>query len=493
MLTIDKILPFLNNEFIEDASKNKKTFLKGTELFKRGYQKLGVQWLSHLFENGLGGILADDMGLGKTLQTLSFIATNKEKIKNPVLIVVPTSLVYNWKQEIDLFTPQLKVAIIDGAPSKRKNLIKNLHKYDVVITSYTLLKKDIDFYKELEFSICIADEAQNIKNPYSQNAEALKSLNAKTRFALTGTPIENSLSELWSIFDFVLPGFLGSYNSFKEKFEKPISSGNQATLQKLRKIISPFILRRIKTEVLNELPEKIESFVYAEMTSEQKKIYSAYLKNAKMEIENEIKRNGFEKSQIKILSILTRLRQICCHPAIFLEDYHKGSGKLELLQELISDALEANHRIIVYSQWVEMLQIIRKMLNDLNYEYFYLDGSTKSDERIDMVNKFNSGERSIFLISLKAGGFGLNITGADIVIHYDPWWNPAVEEQAAARAHRIGQKNVVQIYKLIAKDSIEEKIVKLQQKKKDLFDSVITANQTFLSKLTKEEIMELLE
>jgi len=427
------------------------------------------------------------------LQTLSFIATNKEKIKNPVLIVVPTSLVYNWKQEIDLFTPQLKVVIIDGAPSKRKNLIKNLHKYDVVITSYTLLKKDIDFYKELEFSICIADEAQNIKNPYSQNAEALKSLNAKTRFALTGTPIENSLSELWSIFDFVLPGFLGSYNSFKEKFEKPISSENQATLQKLRKIISPFILRRIKTEVLNELPEKIESFVYAEMTSEQKKIYSAYLKNAKMEIENEIKRNGFEKSQIKILSILTRLRQICCHPAIFLEDYHKGSGKLELLQELISDALEANHRIIVYSQWVEMLQIIRKMLDDLNYEYFYLDGSTKSDERIDMVNKFNSGERSIFLISLKAGGFGLNITGADIVIHYDPWWNPAVEEQAAARAHRIGQKNVLQIYKLIAKDSIEEKIVKLQQKKKDLFDSVITANQTFLSKLTKEEIMELLE
>ena len=427
------------------------------------------------------------------MQTLSFIATNKEKIKNPVLIVVPTSLVYNWKQEIDLFTPQLKVVIIDGAPSKRKNLIKNLHKYDVVITSYTLLKKDIDFYKELEFSICIADEAQNIKNPYSQNAEALKSLNAKTRFALTGTPIENSLSELWSIFDFVLPGFLGSYNSFKEKFEKPISSENQATLQKLRKIISPFILRRIKTEVLNELPEKIESFVYAEMTSEQKKIYSAYLKNAKMEIENEIKRNGFEKSQIKILSILTRLRQICCHPAIFLEDYHKGSGKLELLQELISDALEANHRIIVYSQWVEMLQIIRKMLDDLNYEYFYLDGSTKSDERIDMVNKFNSGERSIFLISLKAGGFGLNITGADIVIHYDPWWNPAVEEQAAARAHRIGQKNVLQIYKLIAKDSIEEKIVKLQQKKKDLFDSVITANQTFLSKLTKEEIMELLE
>lgn len=460
----------------------------------REYQKFSVMWLSHLYQNGFGGILADDMGLGKTLQVLAFIEANKDKLLESCLIVAPTSLIYNWEQEIKRFTPSLRAIVIDGTPKKRNEMIERVKDFDIVITSYPLLKRDIELYKDIHFSVCIIDEAQHIKNPLSLSAEVVKSIKASCCFALTGTPLENSLAELWSIFDFVLPGYLGSYNRFSERFEKPIVKNNDSSvLEDLRKMISPFVLRRLKSEVLNELPEKIETQIMVEMTQEQEKVYKLYLTRAKKEIEDEINKNGFEKSQIKIFSILTRLRQICSHPSLFIEDYNDSSGKLELLEEILSDSIEAGHRAIIFSQWTEMLSIIKERVTRMSLDYFYLDGSTKAEDRMEMINRFNSGEKKLFLISLKAGGFGLNLTGADVVIHYDLWWNPAVEDQATDRAYRIGQDKAVQVFKLITRGTIEEKIYELQQKKKHLFDSVITPNQTFLSKLTQEEIMEILE
>ncbi|ACM59596.1 SNF2 family DNA or RNA helicase [Caldicellulosiruptor bescii] len=459
----------------------------------RDYQKLGIKWLSSLFENELGGILADDMGLGKTLQVLGFILANKQKIKKPVLAIVPTSLIYNWKQEIEKFAPGLKTLIIDSTPAKRKKAIEKIPEYDIVITSYALLRKDIELYKDINFSVCILDEAQYIKNPHSQIKLAVKEIWADTKFALTGTPIENNLIELWSIFDFILPGYLGGAEKFVERFAMPIYSGNNDVLEKLKKLIKPFVLRRVKQDVLNELPELIETNIQVAMSPEQEKIYKQFLVSAKKEIEKEIDSVGFEKSQIKIFSLLTRLRQICCHPKLVFEDYKGSSGKMEALKEILQDSLESGHRVIIYSQWTSMLSIIKKMLDKEKILYFYLDGATKAEDRVEMVNRFNSGERNVFLLSLKAGGFGLNITGADVVIHFDAWWNPAVENQATARAHRLGQKNVVQSFKIIAKNSIEEKILALQQKKKDLFDSLIEASEYFISKLTKDEIMDLLE
>jgi len=458
----------------------------------RDYQKLGIKWLSSLFENELGGILADDMGLGKTLQVLGFILANKQKIKKPVLAIVPTSLIYNWKQEIEKFAPGLKTLIIDSTPAKRKKAIEKIPEYDIVITSYALLRKDIEFYKDIDFSVCILDEAQYIKNPHSQIKLAVKEICADAKFALTGTP-ENNLIELWSIFDFILPGYLGGVEKFVERFAMPIYSGNNNALEKLKKLIKPFVLRRVKQDVLNELPELIETNIQVAMSPEQEKIYKQFLVSAKKEIEKEIDSAGFEKSQIKIFSLLTRLRQICCHPKLVFEDYKGSSGKMEALKEILQDCLESGHRVIIYSQWTSMLSIIKKMLDKEKILYFYLDGATKAEDRVEMVNRFNSGEKNVFLLSLKAGGFGLNITGADVVIHFDAWWNPAVENQATARSHRLGQKNVVQSFKIIAKNSIEEKILALQQKKKDLFDSLIEASQSFIGKLTKEEIMELLE
>jgi SNF2 family DNA or RNA helicase len=460
----------------------------------REYQKVGVRWLSHLYLNGFGGILADDMGLGKTVQVLSFISACKDRIAGPCLVVAPTSLVYNWQQEAKRFTPNLKTVVVDGTPAKRSEIIEKLKDYDIVITSYSLLKRDIDLYKGLEFSVCVVDEAQHIKNPQSLSKEAVSRINAKCCFALTGTPIENNLSELWSIFDFVLPGYLGTHTRFSERFEKPIVRQNdEKALKLLQKMISPFVLRRLKKDVLSELPEKIETNLEVSMTPEQENIYKLYLLKAREDIKNEIEQKGFEKSKIKIFSILTRLRQICCHPKLFLENYEGSSGKLELFEEILEDVLESGHRAIVFSQWTEMLRILEERIKERGFEYFYLDGSTKSEERIDMANRFNSGQKQVFLVSLKAGGFGLNLTGADVVILYDLWWNPAVESQAMDRAHRIGQENSVQVFRLITKNTIEERIFELQQKKKDLFDTIIQSAQTFLTQLSEDELMQLLE
>ncbi|WIV11458.1 DEAD/DEAH box helicase [Proteiniborus sp. MB09-C3] len=461
----------------------------------RDYQRFGFKWLKTLAAYGMGGILADDMGLGKTLQVLTFILSEKmEGNRLPNLIVAPTSLVYNWAAEVEKFTPELSTLVISGSKDERQNNIEDIMNYDIVVTSYPLIRRDIELYENIKFKYCILDEAQHIKNPMSQNAKSVKDIKAHNYFALTGTPIENSLTELWSIFDYIMPGYLLSHSKFTKKFERPIIKENdKKSLEELSKYIRPFILRRLKKEVLKELPDKIEHKLVAELTTEQKKIYIAYLNQIKGEIEDEIKDKGFERSHIKILAGLTRLRQICCHPSLFIEGFNGESGKLQLLEELISDILDGGHRILLFSQFTSMLKIISHMLEKKEIGYLYLDGSTDTMERGQLVDSFNKGKGQIFLISLKAGGTGLNLTGADTVIHFDPWWNPAVEEQATDRAHRIGQESVVHVMKLITQGTIEDKIFKLQERKKELIDSVIQPGETLVSKMSEEDIRDLFE
>lgn len=465
----------------------------------RPYQFTGYKWLKTLADNDLGGILADDMGLGKTLQSIVYIASGlentsiqrNEPIKKHYLIVCPTSLTYNWLDEIENFAPFLKAAVVSGAPAQRQEAIEAYENYDILITSYPLIRRDIAFYEKIEFHTVFIDEAQFIKNDSSLNAKSVKKLKAVHHFALTGTPIENSLSELWSIFDFIMPGYLGSHTHFVDDYEKPIMKEDQGALNDLHQHISPFILRRMKKDVLTELPDKYETKMLTELSEEQKLVYMSFLESIRNEINSDIQENGIERSKIKILAALTRLRQICCHPSTFLDNYQGGSGKLELLMEVIPDAIANEHRILVFSQFTSMLRIIEDELKELEIPFFYLEGSTPTQDRNEYVKRFNSGEGKVFLISLKAGGTGLNLTGADTVIHYDPWWNPAVEDQATDRAYRIGQQNKVHVMKLITKGTIEEKIFKLQKKKKELSDTVISSKEVFINTLTKEELEEL--
>ncbi len=458
----------------------------------RNYQKQGFQWLKVLSYYGFGGILADDMGLGKTLQAITLLKSIDATKQS--LVIAPTSLVYNWEDEINKFAPDLKVSVISGDKKFRAQAFENINDSQVIITSYGLLKRDLETYMNYNFEFCFIDEAQHIKNPNSLNAKSVKLISATTRIALTGTPIENSLTELWSIFDFIMPGYLYSHSKFINNYEKPIIKNEDNTaLIKLTTQIKPFILRRLKSDVLKELPPKIETKMTTELLDKQKKLYMAYLEKVKGEVKQEISSNGYQKSTIKILSALTRLRQICCHPALFADNYTGGSAKLELLEELVVDAIESGHRILIFSQFTSMLKLIQPILDKNMVTYFYLDGATNSKHRRDMVNHFNDGQKDIFLISLKAGGTGLNLTGADMVIHYDPWWNPATEDQATDRAYRIGQDKPVQVIRLITGGTIEEKIYKLQQKKKSLIDSVIHPGETLISKLSEGEIMEILE
>ncbi len=460
----------------------------------RDYQKTGFKWLKSLASYGLGGILADDMGLGKTLQVITFVLSEQTDKPMPSLVIAPTSLVYNWQEEVQKFAPGLKVTVISGQQSERQEQFIDIDQADLVVTSYALIKRDIQLYENRQFKYCFLDEAQHVKNPNTLNAKSVKKIRAKCYFALTGTPIENSLTELWSIFDFLMPGYLRTHKAFTGKYEIPIvKNGDQQALRELSRHIKPFILRRMKKTVLKELPEKIESKLTSEMTAEQTKLYAAWLLKTRAEFESELMANGFEKSQIKILSLLTRLRQICCHPSLFIDNYQGGSGKLEILQEILKDAVSSGRRILLFSQFTGMLHIIKQELDTIKIPFHYLDGSTKAEERIRLVHAFNAGEKDVFLISLKAGGTGLNLTGADMVIHYDPWWNPAVEDQATDRAYRIGQKNSVQVYKLIAKNTIEEKIYTLQQKKKEMIDTLIKPGESFLNKMSEAEIRELFD
>lgn len=476
-------------EYVEEIKNVKLPLSAHLDKVLRGYQKDGVNWLKQLSQLGLGGILADDMGLGKTLQILAFLYC--EKPDKPVLIVTPSSLTYNWKNEMKKFIPDASVLIVDGNGETRGELIKKLPQYDFLITSYPLLRRDIDKYEDIEFSYCIIDEAQNIKNPRTMNAKSVKRIKAEHRFALTGTPIENSLSELWSVFDFLMPGYLHRYTEFREWFENPIvRDGDESVLFELKSKISPFILRRMKQDVLSELPEKIETTVYADMTEEQEKLYISYQQMAKDKALS-ILAEGTPK--MEILTLLMRLRQISCHPALFDDNYKADSGKLEVLGELVSTAVSSKHRILIFSQFTSMLEIIKKKLKKEGIDFFYLDGSTPPERRTELSERFNGGEREVFLISLKAGGFGLNLTGADMVIHYDPWWNPAVTEQASDRAYRIGQTKNVQVIRLASKETIEEKILKLSETKKKLARDVIDGELLSLSAMSSEEILALFD
>ena len=474
---------------------------KGMRAELREYQQVGFDWLKTLDEYNLGGILADDMGLGKTIQVLtvimSYMESTDKKKRLPTLVVCPSSLCLNWKEEAAKFTPSISTLVISGESKQREELIKSIPKYDATITSYDLLKRDIDLYRKCNYTFryIIADEAQYIKNNNTQNAKVIKDIKAETRYALTGTPIENSLSELWSIFDFIIPGYLFSYNKFKILFETPISKEeDKEAMDRLKNMIEPFVLRRIKENVLTELPEKTITVLNNEMTGEQLRIYLSYMQSAKKQAREEIEANGVANSQIKILALLMRLRQICCHPGLFLENYDGESSKLNQCMEIIKDAVNGGHKILLFSGYSSMFTYLEKELKKDNIEYFKLTGQTKIEDRMDLVNKFNNNENiKVFLISLKAGGTGLNLIGADMVIHYDPWWNLSAENQATDRTYRIGQKRNVQVYKLITKNSIEEKIYNLQEKKAKLADDMLSTKETFISRMSKTEIMNLFE
>ncbi|RED63142.1 DEAD/DEAH box helicase [Cohnella lupini] len=450
----------------------------------RDYQKFGYQWLKTLAHYRFGGILADDMGLGKTLQSIAYLVSVLPEIraqKVPAIIVCPASLMYNWRNELKKFAPEVRAVIADGSKSERELILSRLSETDVLITSYPLLRRDVESYANPSFHTLFLDEAQAFKNHATQTAHAVKSIQARYRFALTGTPIENAIEELWSIYDAVFPELFQDRRSF-----------NELTRETVAKRIRPFLLRRLKKDVLKELPDKIESLQASELLPEQKKLYLAYLAQLQKETLKHLNEDGFNKHRIKILAGLTRLRQLCCHPALFVEGYEGSSAKFEQLLEIIEECRSAGKRLLVFSQFTEMLGIIGRELGYQGIPFFYLDGSTPSSERVELCDKFNDGERDLFLISLKAGGTGLNLTGADTVILYDLWWNPAVEQQAADRAHRMGQKNVVQVLRLITQGTVEDKMYALQQRKKNLIDEVIQPGQEALSTMTEQEVREIL-
>ena len=454
------------------------------------YQKLGFNWLKNMYDIGFGGILADDMGLGKTLQTISLLNEVYQENKDFLgLIIVPSSLLYNWKEEIIKFTGITPI-LVEGVASSRKKIIES-QKSGFLITTYQALRNDIEEYKNRIFDIVVLDEAQNIKTTTSQIKKAVMKINSRVNFALTGTPVENNILELWSIFDFVIPGYLDSLSKFKKTYKEAIVNPNSSKINNLREIIAPFLLRRTKKEVLTELPEKMESNVFVTLSSEQKQLYLSYVKQAKKEMK---KFDKNENNRIKILAILTKLRQICNSPALFKQDYSGEVAKIEVLKDLMPDITENGHRLLIFSQFVGTLKEIEKELSNMGIEYFYIDGNVKSKERVEICNRFNDGERQVVLISLKAGGTGLNLVGADVVIHYDPWWNIAVENQASDRAYRIGQKKSVQVIKLVTEGTIEEKIIKIQEKKRQLSENLLENKdgEKVLFEMSDKELMELL-
>jgi superfamily II DNA or RNA helicase len=459
----------------------------------RPYQKDGFSWLVFLHELNSGGILADDMGLGKTVQAIALLLWAKGKYKRKLnLVVAPTSVVPNWEREIKKFAPGLKTVVWQGP--NRSQRAPELEKADVMITSYALLRRDEELLQALDLRYVILDEAQHIKNPMSQTARSAKKLSSERRLALTGTPIENRLSELWSIFDFVSPGLLGQLKAFEERVARPIDRGDMETAQRLRATIKPFVMRRVKSDVAKDLPDKIEQEMIVPLAEEQAKLYKQVLRQVRKSVLSEVEKQGVSKAQIQILAALTRLRQVACDPRLMKlpdTDFNADdSGKLGALREIIDEAVDGNHRVLVFSQFVEMLNHIRAALDTDGVQYEYLDGSTR--DRIDRVDRFNEDTSvPVFLISLKAGGTGLNLTGADTVVHFDPWWNPAVEDQATDRAHRIGQTKNVNVYKLIAAGTVEEKILELSAKKRALVSNVLSTEGSPLKGLTKADVENL--
>ncbi len=458
----------------------------------REYQKRGYEWLCALHSMGLGGILADEMGLGKTVQMIAAMERSRldEKEKRPCLVVAPTSLTYNWMSEIHRFAPDMKVMLIRGNQAARKEQIERIGLSsgpDVVITSYPLIRRDIDLLTPVLFRYAVLDEAQHVKNAQSVGAHAVRRLQAETRVALTGTPMENHAGELWSLFDYVLPGYLPKYNDYMRRW------GEGRDEESLRLRIRPFLMRRLKKDVLGELPEKQEHVILAEMSQEQRQIYDASLLQKRARVREILTEKGLGRGRGEVLSAITELREICCHPQLCLKEYTGASGKLELLMDILPEAVARKRRILLFSQFTSMLRLIRQRLAEEGYSTLYLDGDTPAEERLDLTRRFNDGEGSVFLISLKAGGTGLNLTGADMVIHYDPWWNPTAEEQATGRAHRIGQTRKVEVWKLIMHSSVEEQVLKMSERKRQMFDRLITPGEEMPTRLTEKDILALFE
>ena len=461
----------------------------------RPYQQRGVQWMQTLDRLHLGGVLADDMGLGKTVQVIALLLAARSPEPRvgaiqPSIVVTPTTLTYNWLSELERFAPDLSVMVMAGTAAQRASQIRHVKEVgdvDVLITSYPLIRQDIQLLSDIDFRFAILDEAQHIKNAGSKGAIAVRQLKAQTRFALTGTPLENGVGELWSIFNFVLPGFLLSYSAFMRRYQ----DGSDA--DDLRRRISPFLMRRLKKDVLTELPDKIETVMTAQMTPEQSKVYQATMLHLRDRVDAIVKEKGFDRGRTEVLAAITQLREICCHPALILDDYTGASGKLDLLLEILPEAIAKGRRVLLFSAFTSMLKILRRELEGSGYGCMYLDGDTPAPRRVEMCEQFNAGQEGaqIFLISLKAGGTGLNLTGADMVIHYDPWWNPAAEEQATDRAYRIGQTRKVEVIRLVTHGSIEEQVVALGQRKKALFEQLIKPGESQVSGLSPQEIMSL--
>ena len=486
----------LINKF--NTYKNAKLSLNNKDKkILRDYQITGVKWLYNIYKCGFGSILADEMGLGKSIQLIYFIKeVLKENIDAKILIIAPTSLIYNWENEFDKFGSELNYQVVAGPRAKRKEILTNLNNTNIIITTYGLIREDKDIYKGINFEVIAIDEAQNIKNDKAQMTKIIKSLKSNAKFALTGTPLENSVTELWSIFDFIMPGYLANLESFHSKYNiKDIDEENLKILDTLKQQITPFILRRKKKDVIKELPDKIENNIYLELTKEQKKLYAAELEKTQRELEEMIGSEGFNKSRFKILQLLTKLRQICIDPSIIYENYHGGATKIIELIPIIKGIIENGHKILLFSTYKTAIDILNRELTNNDISSYVIDGSVSSKKRIELVNKFNNDNTNVFLITLKAGGTGLNLTSADVVIHLDLWWNPQAENQATDRAHRIGQKNIVEVIKLICKGTIEEKILDLQKKKKVLSDTLIEGEDrdtAVISKLSEKDIKELL-
>ena len=460
----------------------------------RGYQEAGFKWLRTLDAYGFGGILADDMGLGKTLQAIAFLLSLKEEGREGAsLVVTPASLVYNWGEEFARFAPGLRVCLIAGSQEERRQRIHDYKNWDVLVTSYDLLKRDGAEYEGISFASQILDEAQYIKNHATAAAKAVKIIRSRVRFALTGTPIENRLSELWSIFDYLMPGYLYAYEAFKKSLETPIvKNQDEAASARLRQMVSPFILRRLKEDVLTDLPDKLEEVRFARLSGEQQRLYDGQVVHMRQMLA-EGNEEEFQKNKIRILAELTKIRQICCDPSLCFEEYEGGSAKREVCLELIKSAMEGEHKVLLFSQFVSMLELLAEDLRAQKIPFFTITGSTPKEERLALVKQFNQDSTPVFLISLKAGGTGLNLTGADVVIHYDPWWNLAVQNQATDRAHRIGQTRVVTVYKIIARHSIEEKILHMQETKRDLADQILEGAEGSIGSLSREELLALVD
>ncbi len=481
----------------------------------RNYQRTGYKWLRVLASRGFGGILADEMGLGKTLQMIAVLLAAKledrqlpseelapakavrgKKDRRPggaSLIVCPAALVYNWVEELARFAPELKVDAVTGTQEVRGQKIADAMQYDVLVTSYDLLKRDIDQYEGLTFLYEVIDEAQYIKNHTTAAAKAVKVIKSDHKFALTGTPIENSLSELWSIFDYLMPGFLYGYETFRREFETPVVKNNdENAMKRLQRMVAPFILRRCKNDVLGDLPDKMEESRYVQLEEEQRKLYDAQVVHMQAMLSKQNKEE-FSRNKLKVLAELMKLRQICCDPSLCFEGYKGESAKLEACLELVESAIDGGHRILLFSQFTSMIAILQERLTERGVEFYTITGATSKEKRIQLVRDFNEGATPVFLISLKAGGVGLNLTGADVVIHYDPWWNLAVQNQATDRAHRIGQTRKVTVYKLIVRKSVEEKIQKLQETKRSLAEQILNADAADIGSMTREELLELLQ